>query len=243
MKLSAGEARTATTAKVPLRSIAMSQGRLNWASVPTPSRKPAVLPANVVVAPVLRLTWRIRWLPYSCGASWEGHAERGASQRGAAAGTTSQGDAVRLAGDRGMWRCGGCRPGTHGDKREVAVRGDRDTTWEIELGAGANAVDGALGAAASDGGGLPSDNVGRRGRGRGRRWRRHIARPTVRAVGAVRAAASGGTISAILAVFVFVISASRSRCVLAARVRAEHWRRGWRRRRRRRGRRGRRWWR
>ena len=214
-----------------------------------------MLPANVVVAPVLRLTWRIRWLPYSCGASWEGHAERGASQRGAAAGTTSQGEGVRLAGDRGMWRCGGCRPGTHGDKREVAVRGDRDTTWVIELGAGANAVDGALGAAASDGGGLPSDNVGRRGRGRrwrgwrrqgrrrGRRWRRHIARPTVRAVGAVRAAASGGTISAILAVFVLVISASRSRCVLAARVRAEHWRRGWRRRRRRRGRRGRRWWR
>ena len=63
MKLSAGEARTATTAKVPLRSIAMLEGVLNWASVPTPSRKPRVpLPANVVVSPVSRLTWRIAWL-------------------------------------------------------------------------------------------------------------------------------------------------------------------------------------
>ena len=79
LKLSAGEARTATTAKVPLRSIAMSQGRLNWASVPTPSWRPAEpVPANVVAAPVSRLTLRIRWLLRSCDASWEGHAERGA---------------------------------------------------------------------------------------------------------------------------------------------------------------------
>ena len=68
----AGEARTATSAKPPLGSIAMPTGYMNLALPPAPSRKPAEpLPASVVVAPVARSTRRTRWLPRSCDASWE----------------------------------------------------------------------------------------------------------------------------------------------------------------------------
>ena len=65
-----------------------------------------MLPANVLVAPVSRLTRRIRWFCRSCDAPWEGHAERGgARQRGAAAGTTSQGEACGWQAIAG-WRRG-----------------------------------------------------------------------------------------------------------------------------------------
>ena len=128
---------------------------------------------------------------------------------------------------RRVWR----RPGTHGNEREGAVRGDGDPRRMKELGARADSVVGASRAAASDRGDLPGDNVGRRGRGRRHRrrlrGRQREAWPAVRAVGAVRAAASGGTVAAILAVAVLVIGTPRSRRVLAARVRAEHGRRGW----------------
>ena len=57
----AGEARTPTRAKVPLGSIATPLGELNRALVPTAaSLKPLVLPASVVVAPVVTSTRRMR---------------------------------------------------------------------------------------------------------------------------------------------------------------------------------------
>jgi hypothetical protein len=67
----AGEDRTATSANVPLGSIATATGRLNWALAPSPSRKPAVplVPASVVVAQVARSTRRMLWLKRSCEAS------------------------------------------------------------------------------------------------------------------------------------------------------------------------------
>ena len=64
-----GGRRTATSAKVPLGSIAMPTGRLNRALPPAPLLKPRVLPASVVVAPVAMSTRRIRWLLPSCDAS------------------------------------------------------------------------------------------------------------------------------------------------------------------------------
>ena len=66
-----GQARTATSAKVPLGSIATSAGEENCASVPSmASLKPSMpLPARVVTAPVVRSIRRIRWLPLACDAS------------------------------------------------------------------------------------------------------------------------------------------------------------------------------
>ena len=57
-----GQARTLTSAKSPFGSIAMPIGLENWALVPTPSLKPLLLPASVVVSPLLRSIFRIRWL-------------------------------------------------------------------------------------------------------------------------------------------------------------------------------------
>ena len=62
-----GQARTATSAKAPLGAIATRSGLLNWAVVPSPSRKPrrVPLPARVVVASVAMSTRRMRWLERS----------------------------------------------------------------------------------------------------------------------------------------------------------------------------------
>eukprot|EP00964_Phaeocystis_antarctica_P114900 scaffold78857_cov57-Phaeocystis_antarctica.AAC.1 len=58
-----GGRRTATSAKVPLGSIAMPPGYWNQALPPAPSPKPREpLPASVVVAPLAISTRRIRWL-------------------------------------------------------------------------------------------------------------------------------------------------------------------------------------
>ena len=62
----AGWARTVTSAKLPLGSIAMPKGRSNRALVPRPSLKPWVLPASVVVFPVGMSTRRTRWFEKSC---------------------------------------------------------------------------------------------------------------------------------------------------------------------------------
>ena len=71
----AGQARTATRAKPPLRAMSMPQGILNWALVPTPSRKPrAPLPATVETSRVARSMRRMLWLPCSCDASGGGDA-------------------------------------------------------------------------------------------------------------------------------------------------------------------------
>ena len=66
----AGQARTATSAKVPLGAIAMPTGFSNWALAPTPSLKPRVLPSSVVVSPVAISTRRTRSPPDFCDASW-----------------------------------------------------------------------------------------------------------------------------------------------------------------------------
>ena len=50
------------------------------------------------------------------------------------------------------------KPGTHHDERERAARVDRDVTQVVELGAGADAVAEAWGAA-GECGGLPGGNV------------------------------------------------------------------------------------
>ena len=71
----AGQARTATSAKVPLGAIAMPTGFSNWALAPTPSLEPRVLPASVVVSPVAISTRRTRLPPDSCDTSW-GHTLR-----------------------------------------------------------------------------------------------------------------------------------------------------------------------
>ena len=62
-KPSAGKASTVTSANVLLGSIATLLGLKNMALAPTPSLKPGVLPASVVVAPVAMSTRRTRWLP------------------------------------------------------------------------------------------------------------------------------------------------------------------------------------
>ena len=59
-------ARTVTSAKLPLGSIAMPKGWLNRALVARPSLKPLVLPASVVVFPVGMSTRRTRWFVKSC---------------------------------------------------------------------------------------------------------------------------------------------------------------------------------
>ena len=61
-----GQARTATSAKAPVGSIAIPLGLENWALVPTPSLNPSMpVPASVVVSPLVRLIFRMRWLSLS----------------------------------------------------------------------------------------------------------------------------------------------------------------------------------
>ena len=113
-----GQARTLTSAKSPCGSIAMPIGELNRALVPTPSLKPSVLPASVVVSPVVGSTFRMRWFFQSWIAtsviqlSWEVW--------------------MRTAGlDAGS--------GTHRNEQK-AFRVHSDTGWLVELGAGGVAV-------------------------------------------------------------------------------------------------------
>eukprot|EP00964_Phaeocystis_antarctica_P023327 scaffold13055_cov56-Phaeocystis_antarctica.AAC.4 len=67
-----GGRRTATSAKVPLGSMATPNGPSNRALPRAPSRKPLLpLPASVVVAPVAMSTRRMRLPLWSCDASWD----------------------------------------------------------------------------------------------------------------------------------------------------------------------------
>ena len=58
----AGQARTPTSAKLPFGLIATLNGKENLALVSTPLLKPSLLPASVVVSPLLRSIFRRRLL-------------------------------------------------------------------------------------------------------------------------------------------------------------------------------------
>ena len=153
---------TATMAKPPLRAMSMPQGRLKWALVPTPSRKPrAPLPATVETSRVARSMRRMLWLPCSCDASGGGDAysaeeppeERQQMARSVMAVAPShvRGDVCSLAcalsaGWRGAWSPRGTwrhKPGTHRDHGERAARVDRHAGRRGELGVRSDAVAGA----------------------------------------------------------------------------------------------------